>query len=71
MTILQKKILIGDFQSHAPWNSDLVDAVHITWVVIWIMRAFQCIVKNGATTCEMKSTILKGAVSPQLSKFQR
>ena len=51
---LQEKILKRYVQRHALWDRNGINAVHITWVIVWISGTFQGVVYHRATSCKTK-----------------
>ena len=54
---LQEKILKRYVQRHALWDRNGINAVHITWVIVWISGTFQGVVYHRATSCKTKKKV--------------
>ena len=52
--ILYVKLLKGNVHVHIRWNWNHVYTVCVVWIVVWISRAFQCVVNYFATNCKEK-----------------
>ena len=48
------KILKGNFERHLLLDWNLVHAVGVAWVVVWVSRTCQCIVYHRSTCCQAK-----------------
>lgn len=69
-TILYVKLLKGNVHRHISWNRNHINTVCVAWIVVWISRAFQCVVNYFATSCQKKIILHSDSLHQRITMVQ-